>query len=170
MSKFFISFIFSSFFFVSSLFSASSADFFDFSSESFKEDLQTAKDEGKQGIMIFFGMDDCPFCHKMKKTVLNQPDVIKYYKENFASYEVDVNNGIKIADFEGKPTSHKDFAIFHNVRATPVIAFFDLEGNKIFTRTGYSSKEEFILLGDFISTKKYKTLNFTKYKREKLEK
>jgi thioredoxin-related protein len=151
-------------------FGASATDFFDFSSESFKEDIESAKSDGKQGIMIFFGMEDCPFCHKMKKNVLNQPDVIKYYKENFATYEVDVNGDIKISDFDGTPTSHKLLAIKHNVRATPVIAFFDLDGNKIFTRTGYSSKDEFMLLGDFIATKKYQTLNFTKYKREKLEK
>ncbi|MBI3874045.1 MAG: thioredoxin fold domain-containing protein [Arcobacter sp.] len=158
------------FLFVNFVFGASATDFFDFSSESFKEDMQSAKDDGKQGIMIFFGMDDCPFCHKMKINVLNQPDVMKYYKENFASYEVDVNGDIKIKDFDGTPTTHKQFAIKHNVRATPVIAFFDLDGNKIFTRTGYSSKDEFLLLGDFIATKKYQTLNFTKYKREKLEK
>lgn len=157
-------------FFVNCMFGASATDFFDFSSESFKEDIESAKSDGKQGIMIFFGMEDCPFCHKMKKTVLNQPDVIKYYKDNFASYEVDVNGDIKISDFDGKPTSHKLLALKHNVRATPVIAFFDTDGNKIFTRTGYSSKEEFMLLGDFIATKKYQTLNFSKYKREKLEK
>ncbi len=151
-------------------FGATASDFFDFSAEDLKEDLQTARDDGKKGIFIFFGMADCPFCHKMKMNVLNKPEVIKFYKENFLNFEIDVYGSIETHDFNGKSISHKDFANKHQVRATPALVFFDLDGNKIFTRPGYSNLEEFMLLGEFIASEKYKTSNFIKYKREMLKK
>lgn len=162
--------IFSMLFLANLLLAQSSSDFFDFSSDNLKEDLQSAKEDGKKGIFIFFGMDDCPFCQKMKANVLNKPEVIKYYKKNFLSFEFDVNGNVETKEFDGTPTTHKKFAIKHQVRATPALIFFDLEGNKVFTRPGYSNVEEFMLLGDFIATKKYKTDNFVKYKREMLNK
>lgn len=149
---------------------AHGADFFDFSDDSYKSDAQNAKDNGKKAIMIFFSMADCPFCSKMKQNVLNQNEVVQYYKENFAIFEHDIDGQIEIEDFEGNAMTQKDFAFKNRVRATPVIAFFDLDGNKIFSRTGYSNKEEFMLLGKYIAEGIYKTENFVKYKREMLKK
>ena len=49
----------------------------------FREELQTAREQGKKGILIFFEMDECPFCHYMKNTVLNQQQVQEFYRERF---------------------------------------------------------------------------------------
>lgn len=165
MSKFLLSifFIFS--------FTHAQSDFFDFSEESFKEDALVAKEDDKKAIMIFFSMAECPFCHKMEKKVFSQKDIEEYYKENFAIFEVDIDGaGIEIEDFQGNETNQKEFAFKNRVKATPVIAFFDLEGNKIFTRTGYTNKKDFKILGEYIASGAYKTENFVRYKRAKLKK
>ncbi len=60
--------------------------FFDQSLGDFREELQTARDEGKKGVLIMFEMDECPFCHRMKKNVLNQVEVQDYFKANFLSF------------------------------------------------------------------------------------
>ena len=57
--------------------------FFDESFWDMQEELEIAKEKGKKGIMIMFTMTECPFCHRMKTMVLNQPDVQDYYKKNF---------------------------------------------------------------------------------------
>lgn len=150
-------------------FTLQGADFFDFSDESYKDDVSNAKDDGKKAVMIFFSMADCPFCSKMKNNVLNQEDVIKYYKENFAIFEHDIDGQIEIEDFKGEAMTQKDFAFKQRVRATPVIAFYDLDGKRIFSRTGYSNKEEFLILGKYIAEGKYKTENFVRYKRAMLK-
>ena len=49
--------------------------FFNESWGDFPEELKNAKQSGKKGLVIFFEMDECPFCHYMKKNVLNQPKV-----------------------------------------------------------------------------------------------
>ena len=141
--------------------------FFNSTFGDFSEELAAAREQGKKGIMIFFEMDECPFCHWMKNNVLNQPDVQEFYKNNFLNFAVDIEGDIEITNFQGKTTTQKDFAFRENrVRATPVIAFFDLTGKRVMRYTGRTrNKEEFLLLGKFVSEGAYKTTKFSRYKR-----
>ncbi len=135
----------------------------------FQEELVTARTEGKKGIMLFFEMDECPFCHRMKKTVLNRPDVQAYFRERFMLFPVDIEGDIEITDFKGNATTQKEFSSKQfRVRATPVIAFFDLQGKLVHRYTGATSTEdEFLLLGEFIADGHYKETNFSRFKRDK---
>ena len=143
--------------------------FFHESWNDFQEELNIARDEGKQGILFFFELDECPFCHRMKQTVLNQPEVQEYYRQHFRCIDVDIEGDIEVVDFAGNNTTQKDFAFKTNrVRATPVFAFYDLEGQRIYRFTGATNnKEEFLWLGEFILSGKYKEMKFTKYKMNK---
>jgi len=134
----------------------------------FTEELETAKEEGKKAVMLFFELDECPFCHYMKNTVLNQPEVQAYYRKNFAPFVIDIEGAVQITDFKGREMSMKDFAFkLNRVRATPVIAFYDLEGERIVRFIGKTSGvEEFMQLGQFVADGAYKKMRFTKYKRE----
>ncbi len=143
--------------------------FFNDTFGNFKEELQNARDGGKKGILIMFEMDECPFCHRMKTTVLNQPDVQDYFREHFLSFPVDIEGDVEITDFQGNVMSMKDFAFKqYRVRATPVFAFFDLDGNYIKPArfTGATrDKDEFMLLGRYVVDGAYKEQPFARYKR-----
>jgi len=133
------------------------------------EELETARSEGKQGILIMFEMDECPFCHRMKNTILNQSDVQDFFSERFQILSIDIEGDVEMVNFRGENTIMKDFAFKeYRVRATPVFAFFDLDGKYIkrarFTGAA-SSKEEFLLLGKYVADKAYETESFTRYKR-----
>lgn len=145
--------------------------FFNETFGNFAEELAQAREQGKKGVLVFYEMDECPFCHFMKQNVLNQPDVQEYYREHFLNFIVDIEGDIEIADFAGKTTTQKDFAKVARVRATPVIAFYDLEGKEIFRHTGRTSGiDEFLLMGRFVADGMYKSQKFTVYKREHLKK
>ncbi|MCU7837235.1 MAG: thioredoxin family protein [gamma proteobacterium symbiont of Taylorina sp.] len=141
--------------------------FFDSSFGDFSEELINAREQGKKGILIFFEMDDCPFCHWMKKNVLNQPKVQSYFKKNFLIFPLDIEGDVEMTNFHGKIMTQKDFAFKENrVRATPVIAFFDLKGKRLMRYTGKTgSAEEFLLLGQFVVDQEYKNNKFSRYKR-----
>lgn len=143
--------------------------FFDQSLGDFREELATAREQGKQGIFIFFEMDECPFCHRMRETVLNQPDIQDYYKAHFLNFTVDIEGDITITDFHGDSVTEKDFAFReHRVRATPVLMFFDLDGKPIARHTGPTADaREFRWLGEYVVDGAYKTQSFTQYKRER---
>jgi len=143
--------------------------FFNESFGDYSEELENAREQGKKAIMIFFEMDDCPFCHRMKTTILNQPAVQTYFRERFLLFAHDIEGDLEMVDFEGNSTTQKDFAVkVHRVRATPVIAFFDLEGKRVTRYIGATpSAEEFKWLADFVTDGHYKKTSFTRYKREK---
>jgi len=144
------------------------AYFFNETFGDYAEEIETARDEGKKGVMIFFEMDECPFCHWMKQNVLNQPEVQAYFRENFLLFPVDIEGDVEITNFKGESKAQKEFAFNEfRVRATPVIAFFDLDGNMIHRHTGKtSSVDEFLLMGRFVAEGHYKETRFTRFKRE----
>ena len=144
--------------------------FFDETFYDLTEELENARDQGKKGILLFFEMDECPFCHRMKNTVLNQPDVQAFYKDNFLSFPVDIEGDIEVTDFAGKLTTMKEFAFKqYRVRATPVFAFFTLDG-KYIKRARFTGatrdKDEFLLLGKFVADRAWAESSFTRYKRK----
>ena len=143
--------------------------FFDQSFGDFSEELANAREQGKQGVLLMFEMDECPFCHRMKTTVLNRPDVQDYYRSHFLIFPVDVEGDIEVTDFQGHVTAMKEMALKqYRVRATPVFAFFDLDGNLVARYTGATrDSEEFMMLGEYVVDGAYKDTTFTKYKHEK---
>ncbi len=146
--------------------------FFDQTFGDFTEELQTARDAGKSGILLMFEMDECPFCHRMKQTVLNRSDVQDYFKAHFLIFPVDIEGDIEIVDFDGNTTTQKEFAFEqHRVRATPVFSFFDLDGQalKRARLTGATNgPEEFMLLGRYVVDKVYEDQSFTRFKRQEM--
>ena len=139
------------------------------------EELEIARKDGKRGVFVFFEMDECPFCHRMKQTVLNQPDVQAWFGERFHSLAIDIEGDVEIVDFDGNVTTQKAFASANRVRATPLLAFYDLDGRRIFRYVGApADKAEFLLMGEFIAEGIYlrsdddgRPLRFTRYKRLK---
>ncbi len=139
------------------------------------EELETAKDEGKKGVFIFFEMDECPFCHRMKQTILNQVEIQELFKKNFHSIALDIEGDLEIVDFDGNETTQKEFSSKNRVRATPVMVFYDLEGKQVVRYTGAaSSSEEFEWLAEYFLKGVYKmkdkngrNIRFGKYKRLK---
>lgn len=145
------------------------AYFFSQSFGDLSEELQNAKDQGKKGVLIMFEMDECPFCHRMRQTVLSRPDVQKYFKENFLMLHIDIEGDVELTDFKGDATTMKAFSAKNRVRATPVFQFYDLNGDPV-KRGRYTGAtrdwQEFVLLGRFIAEGANTQTAFTRYKRD----
>lgn len=143
--------------------------FFSTSFGDLTEELQNAKNDGKKAVFIMFEQDECPFCHRMRQTVLSRPDVQAYFRENFLMLHIDIEGDVEITDFQGKPTTMKAFAAVNRVRATPVFQFFDLDGKPVH-RGRYTGAtrdhQEFMLLGRYIAEGANTAEPFTRYKRE----
>jgi thioredoxin-related protein len=143
--------------------------FFDTTFGDFSEELQNAGDQGKKGILIMFEMDECPFCHRMKTSVLNQSEIQDYFKEHFLVFAVDIEGDVEVTDFQGNTMAQKEFALKqYRVRATPVFAFFDLDGNLVARYTGATrDAREFQWLGEYVVNGEYGKTSFTRYKLER---
>lgn len=152
--------------------------FFHKSFGDFSEDLADARANGKKAVFVFFEMDDCRWCKKMKETVLNQPEVQDWYREHFLNLAVDVEGDVEISDLSGNPMTEQRFAIISTAssdrdlarpeykKPTPYFVFFDMDGKRIYSVPGIiKGLDEFMLLGRFIVDEAYKTQSFTAYKK-----
>lgn len=141
--------------------------FFHQSLGDFREELEIAREEGKSGVLLFFEMDECPFCARMKRDVLNRPQVQDYYREHFRIIPVDIEGDVEIVNFQGQSMAEKDFAFQVNrVRATPVFLFYALDGEQVARYTGATSGiDEFLWLGEYVVQGIYRDMPFAKYKR-----
>ena len=153
---------------ISTAWADKSKGFFQESFGNYQEELATAKQDGKSGVFIFFMMDDCPFCDKVEKSILTQPDVQAYFKQHFANFIFDIEGDVEVTDFTGKIKKQKEIAEKDfRVRATPVMIFFDLTGKPVARYTGATrDKAEFMLLGQFVVDKVYEKMTFEQYKRQ----
>ena len=113
----------------------------------------------------------------MKNTVLNQASVQDKFNIDFHSLTIDIEGDIEIVGFSGDEMTQKEFARKNRVRATPVLAFYDLEGNQVVKYTGATSgSEEFLWLAEYVSDGIYKLkddsgrkISFSRYKRLKMK-
>lgn len=143
--------------------------FFDQSFGDLHDEAKTAREQGKTGVLVMFEKADCPWCAKMRATVLNQVPIQEYYRKHFIILQVDVDGDEPLTDFNGRQMPQKDFALKHNrIRATPAFVFFDTHGKELAKYTGTTrTADEFMWLGQFVVDGIYKNQNFTIYKRKR---
>lgn len=134
-----------------------------------REELSAAKQEGQSVLMLVFENDDCPWCRKVRATMLNRSSVQDYFRKHFRILSLDTEGDTPVVGFDGKEIAEKDFALkINRVRATPTFIFYDLEGKQLTKYIGSPRNiEELMWLSEFVLDGHYKNSNFEKYKRVK---
>ena len=147
-----------------------SAYFFQDSFGDLAEEAETAEASGLFGVMIMFETADCPWCLRMKETVLSNIEVQRYYRRYFRVLVLNAEGDAPMSDFQGKEMTEKEFALeAHRVRATPLFAFFDTRGRLLLKYTGTTrNTQEFLWLGEFVVDGHYLNERFSQYKRRRL--
>jgi thioredoxin-related protein len=142
--------------------------FFDQSFGDLQEELEIIQDEGKKGLLVMFETEDCPWCLRMKQTVLNRRAVQDFYGENFRVLNMDAEGDVLITDFDGNDITTKEFSLkAMRVRATPVFAFFDASGELVTRYTGaLKNAHDFMLLGRYVTDGHHAEIRFSKFRRE----
>ena len=147
---------------------APAAELFSLNTGDLRAELTDARKAGKQGVMLFFEQEGCPGCRHMKQNVLNRKDVQDYYGKSFVSLAVDIHGSVPLKDFAGRESTEKSYSQTTKIRATPTFVFHDLAGKEIVRIVGpLQTPEEFLLLGQFVTSGAYKTRTFAQYKLEK---
>ena len=134
-----------------------------------REELSTARQEGQSVLMLMFENDDCPWCRKVRATMLNHSSVQDHFRKHFRIISIDTEGDTPVIDFNGKEIAEKDFALKSlRVRATPTFVFYDLEGKQLTKYIGSPRNiDELMWLSEFVLDGHYKNTNFDKYKRLK---
>jgi thioredoxin-related protein len=131
------------------------------------EEMQTAREEGKLGMLLFFEAEACPYCQRMLRTVFNQRQVQDWYQERFVSIAVDIHGDVELTDFDGITLPSKIFSDHRKVFFTPVVSFLDLTGTEVYRHLGMiRTPEEFLLLGKYIEDERFFDTEYEVFYRE----
>jgi thioredoxin-related protein len=142
--------------------------FFDTTFGDLAEELSHVKEEQKAGILLFFEMENCPFCQRMRETALTAPEAQAFYRQHFKNFAIDILSDVELTDFDGTAMTQKEFAQQHRVRLTPVVIFYDAQGQTLYRHSGIiTDSQEFIWLGEYVLTGEYKKDSFATFKQAK---
>ena len=77
-------------------------------------------------ILVLYTQDDCSWCEKLRREYLAPmqldpaaPVLIR---------QIDIDRDTPLIDWDGKSTTHRDFALRNRVRLTPIVAFLGPSG------------------------------------------
>ena len=147
------------------LLAAETGSLFSLNTGDLKAELADARSDGKRALLLFFEQEGCPGCRHMKEHVFPRKDVQDYYRRHFVSLAVDIHGAVPVTDFAGRQLSEKGYAQALKIRATPTFVFYDLSGSEIVRIVGpLETPEDFLLLGDFVTSGAYKSRSFVQYK------
>jgi len=128
--------------------------------------LITKAKETNKHLLVLLGQTGCPYCKKMKKFILNDPDVAPFLKENLLFEYVDIkkNGEVKYKNFIG---TKRKFALHVGHRFYPSTIFIDGNGNIVHEQPGVIRKAVFMNILEFIKRKSYNKSSFDDYMSEK---
>ena len=132
-----------------------------------REEAATAREAGKQGMLLFFQADACPYCQHMRRKVFSDPEVQEWFAPRFVSIAVDIHGDVELTVFDGITLPSMVFAVHRKVFLTPVVSFINLDGGEIYRHVGMvKTPHEFMLLGKYIESGRDYVTEFRVFARE----
>lgn len=127
-----------------------------------REDIQTAREEGKR-LAIIIEQRGCIYCDRLHEKVLSDPEVAKYISENFMVVQYNMFGDEEVTDLDGEELSEKKAVRKWRLNFTPTIVFLPDRVDENSKDVGAVSVA--VLPGAF---GKWTTLNMFKWVREKI--
>ena len=128
-----------------------------------RDDLKEAVQQGKQGIAIYFGQANCPYCKALMEINLTKPDIEKYVRENYEIIPLDIWGSRVVTLLDGTEITEAELAVKENTNFTPSLIFFDELGKEAFKMRGYYKPYRFQAVMKYIVEDFYKTESFRQY-------
>ena len=101
-------------------------DWFSITFKDVAEDIADAKAADKRLVLIF-EQRGCPFCAKLHKSILSDPEVAQYLQENFHIVQFNLFGDEEVTDTDGDILTEKTAASKWDVMFTPTMLFLPEE-------------------------------------------
>ena len=131
-----------------------------------RDEFAQARASGRKGLLVMYHFDDCPACQRMRREVLNQPEVQDWFGRAFIVLPIDIRGAQPITDLNGKTQSEADYGRAMMIRGTPTFDFYALDGTRRYRHVGgLFAPEDFLLLGQFIVSGAYQERTFKDFRQ-----
>jgi thioredoxin-related protein len=142
-------------------------DWFKQSFYDLQDDLQQAKDDGKQGLAVFFSEKSCSFCIAMVERTFKEPDIAQRLQQNYEFVSMDVFSDLEMVDPVGNSHWIKDFAIREKAQFTPTIIFYGIDGAALLRIVGYQSPDRMRTVLDYLDGGYHSRMTLRQYANQK---
>lgn len=130
-----------------------------------RDDLREAT-AAKRRVMIYFGLNGCPYCKKLMQINFREKDIVDKTRGNFDAVEINILGSREVTWLDGKAYSEKQFSALLKVRVTPTLVFLDERGHVVLRLNGYYAPPAFLLALDYVAERAYlKEPDFARYVR-----
>jgi len=128
-----------------------------------QDDLREAVDNGKRGIIVYFGQKRCPYCRQLMEINFKMPDIVKYTRDNFDVIAIDIWSPEEVTDPAGNTMSQRDYALKMGTNFTPSLVFYDKDGDIALRLRGYYPPYQFRAALEYVAGEHYKRERFNVY-------
>ena len=131
-----------------------------------RSEISEARATGREGVVVMYHFEECPYCTRMKREVLSRPDVQDWYRSQFVVLGIDVRGAQPITGLDGKTLPEKDYGRAARIRATPTFDFYGTDGTLLYRHAGaLYDPADFLLLGRYVVTGMYRSQDFQSYRQ-----
>ena len=99
-----------------------SKEWFAITFKDMREDLETAREEGKR-LAIIVEQHGCIYCRKLHEEVLSDPEVADYIKQNFMVVQLNMFGAEEVTDLDGESMTEREAIRRWAVSFTPTVLF-----------------------------------------------
>lgn len=137
-------------------------DWFKESFLALKEDVAEAKEANKH-VMLFFHLENCPYCAKMLDEGFLKEPLKSYIKKHFDVIAINVKGDREVELDTNQSMSEKELAKKLEIRYTPTILLLDNNNTPIHRINGYRAPEQFEPILNFVAEQHYKSQSLDQY-------
>lgn len=127
------------------------------------DDLYNALDDGKNGLIVYFGQDHCPYCDQFIKNNLGASDIEHYVRANYDVIAINIWSTQDIVDTDEKEYTERDLSIHYKANFTPSLLFYNRNGKPVFRLRGYYPPYKFRAALKYVTEGFYNTESFRAY-------
>lgn len=139
--------------------------FFATSLGDYAAELKTAREQGKQGILLVLETEGCPYCKRMREQIMSRPEVQQYFHRHFNVFSVDTNGSVLVTGVDGKEQTEKALARSLRFKGTPSYYFFAVDGRELARYTGATrDAATFMALGRYVADGHSQKLTFEQFR------
>ncbi len=138
-------------------------DWFKLSFLDLREELKEAGEQGKAGIILYFGQKYCAYCRQFLEHDLTREDIRQYMIEHFNVIGIDIHGQRTVTDISGREREENRFAVDEKTNFTPAVVFYDTGGQEALRLRGYYPPYRFRAALEYVADGHYKNEAFRDY-------
>ena len=126
-------------------------------------DLDEAVAAGKQGLMVYFGQQRCPYCHQLMQVNFGLSDIVEYTRRHFDVVPIDIWGTEEVTTLDGETLTERAWSQREDSDFTPAILFYAADGTVAPHLRGYYPPYQFRAALEYVADGHYQRESFRDY-------